>query len=69
MFEVNVVDLRLDVFRFVAKKQASQKDSFFRLKFAMHILRAKPGNFSLKRGLVNGYFLEKWKTRVSDPKI
>ena len=41
MFEVNVVDLRLDVFRFVAKKQASQKGSLFRLKFAMHNLPAK----------------------------
>ena len=38
----NVVDLRLDVFRFVAKKQASQKGSLFRLKFAMHIIPGKP---------------------------
>ena len=60
MFEVNVVDLRLDVFRFVVKKQASQKRSLFRLKFAMHILPAKAGNFSLKRVLVNGYFIVKW---------
>ena len=44
----NVVDLRLDVFRFVAKKQASQKGSLFRLKFAMHILLAKPSNFIVK---------------------
>ena len=57
MFEVNVVDIRLDVLRFVAKKHASQKGSLFRLKFAMHILPAKPGNFSLKQVLVNGYFI------------
>ena len=44
VFEVNVVDLRLDVFRFVAKKHASQKDSLFCLNFAMHILSAKQGN-------------------------
>ena len=54
VFEINVVDLRLDVFRIVAKKQASQKDggknrkSLFCLRFAMHILPAKSGNFSLK---------------------
>ena len=52
MFEVNVVDFRLDVFRFVAKKQPSQKDSSFRLIFDMHILYAKPGNFNLKRVLL-----------------
>ena len=52
--------LRLDVFRFVAKKQASQKGSLFCLKFAMHILPAKPGNFSQIRGLVNGCFIVKW---------
>ena len=60
--EVNVVDLRLDVFRFVAKKQASQKDSLFCLKFAMKFCRsAKSGNFkSIKRVLVNGYFIVKY---------
>ena len=37
-FEVNVVELRLDVFHFVVKKQASQKrGSLFCLKFALHI--------------------------------
>ena len=60
MFKVTVVDLRLDVFRFVAKKQASQKGSLFRLKFAIHSLPAKPENFSLKLVLVNGYFIVKW---------
>ena len=52
MFEVNVIDLRLDVFRFVAKKQPSQKGSLFRLIFEMHILHAKSGNFNLKRVLL-----------------
>ena len=56
MFEVNVVDIRLNVLRFVAKKHASQKGSLFRLKFAMHILPAKLGNFSLKQ-VLNGYFI------------
>ena len=60
MFEVNVLDLRLDNFRFIVKKQASQKGSLFRLKFAMPILPTKPGHFSLKRGLVNGHFIVKW---------
>ena len=58
MFEVNVVDLRLDVFRFVAKKQASQKGSLFRLIFEMRILYAKQGNFNLKRVLLNS--ITKW---------
>ena len=65
MFEVNVVDLNVevnvevkDVFRFVAKKQPSQKGSLFRLIFGMHILHAKPGNFNLKRVLL--YFIIKW---------
>ena len=31
-----------------------------RLKFAMHILPAKPGNFSLKQVLVNRYFIIEW---------
>ena len=34
-----------DVFRFVVKKQASQKGTLFRLKFAMHIL---PSNFLVR---------------------
>ena len=59
MFEVNVVDLRLDVFRtrFVANKEESQKGSLFSLKFVMHILSAKLENVSLNRILVNGYFI------------
>ena len=56
MFGVNVVDLRFDVFYFVAKKQASQKGSLFCLKFAMHILPAKPRKVSLKRVLISQYF-------------
>ena len=36
-FEVSVVDIRLDVYRFVVKKQVSQNGSLFRFKFAMHI--------------------------------
>ena len=38
VFEVTVVDLRLDVFRFVENKQPSENDSLFSLKFAMHYL-------------------------------
>ena len=34
-------------FCFVVKKQASQKDSLFCLKFAMHILFPKPRHFTL----------------------
>ena len=56
MFEVNVVDLRLDVLRSVAKKHACRRRkkacSLYFLKFAMHILPAKPRKFSLKRVLV-----------------
>ena len=62
MFEVNVVDLRLDVFHFVAKKQASQKGSLFCLKFAMHILFAKPENFGLKRGCAT--FSREWPLKT-----
>ena len=32
----------------------------FCLKFAMHILPAKSGKFSLRRGLANEYFITKW---------
>ena len=35
VFEVTVVDIRLDVLLFVEKKQASQNDSLFCLKVAM----------------------------------
>ena len=49
VFEVNVVDLRLDVFRFVAKKQASQKGSFFRSKFAMHVSKTSFGKWVFHR--------------------
>ena len=37
MFEVSVVDIRLDVYRFVVKKQVPQNGSLFCFKFAMHI--------------------------------
>ena len=37
MFEVSVVEIRLDVYRLVVKKQASQNGSLFCFKFAMHI--------------------------------
>ena len=30
------------------------------MKFAIHILPTNPRKFSLKRGLVNGYFIVKW---------
>ena len=36
-FEVSVVDIRLDVYRFVVKKQVPQNVSLFCFKFAMHI--------------------------------
>ena len=45
VFEVNVVDLRLDVFRFLAKKQASQKDSLFFLKFVMIAIKFPTQSF------------------------
>ena len=56
----SVWGIRLDVFRLLAKKQASQKDNLFCLKFVLHILPTKPGNLSVNRGLVNGYFIVKW---------
>ena len=37
MFQVSVVDIRLNVDSFVVKKQALQNGSLFCFKFAMHI--------------------------------
>ena len=45
---------------FVLLRRNRYRKSLFCLKFAMHILPAKPGNFSLKRVLVNGYLIVKW---------
>ena len=56
MIRWDVSSPRLDVFRFGAKKPVHKK-SLFRLKFAIHILPAKPGNFNLKRVLEKGYFI------------
>ena len=50
---VKVFDLRLEIFLFCYEenKKASQKGSLFCLKFAVHILPYKPGNFSLKQAV------------------
>ena len=59
-FEVSVVDIRLDVYRFVVKKFCVAKWQFVLLSICDAYLPAKQGNFTLKRGSVNGYFIVKW---------